>query len=88
MKEVEERQAIRRTVSAIELTTGVRPVGWHTRSAASPRQITSRPSKLVASYPLNFEVLKTGYESLRQKSANTRRGRIEPRDVASGLGGD
>jgi hypothetical protein len=58
----------------------VRPVGWHTRSAASPRQITSRPSKLVASYPLNFEVLKTGYESLRQKSANTRRGRIEPRD--------
>jgi len=36
MNEVEERQAIRRTVSAIELATGVRPVGWHTRSAASP----------------------------------------------------
>ena len=36
MNEVEERQTIRRTVSAIELTTGVMPVGWHTRSAASP----------------------------------------------------
>ena len=53
---------------------------WLARPPVSPRQITSRPSKLVASYPLNFEVLKTGYGSLRQKSANTRTGRIEPRD--------
>ena len=34
----------------------------------------------VASYRLNFEALKTGSESLRRKSANKRRGRIEPRD--------
>jgi hypothetical protein len=39
---------------------------WLAKPPVSPRQITSRPSKLVASYPLNFEVLKTGYESLRQ----------------------
>jgi Polysaccharide deacetylase len=36
MNEAEERQTIRRTVSAIELATGVKPVGWHTRSATSP----------------------------------------------------
>jgi peptidoglycan/xylan/chitin deacetylase (PgdA/CDA1 family) len=36
MKEGEERDAIRRTVAAIERATGTRPVGWHTRSAASP----------------------------------------------------
>ncbi|MFC7207913.1 polysaccharide deacetylase family protein [Comamonas endophytica] len=32
-----ERDNIRRTVAAIEQATGVRPVGWHTRSASSPR---------------------------------------------------
>lgn len=32
----EERDAIRKTVSAIEQATGQRPVGWHTRSASSP----------------------------------------------------
>ena len=36
MAEDEERKAIRRTVAAIEQATGSRPVGWHTRSAASP----------------------------------------------------
>ena len=36
MAEAQEREAIRRTVSAIEKATGTRPVGWHTRSAASP----------------------------------------------------
>ena len=36
MGEAEEREAIARTVAAIEHATGVRPVGWHTRSAASP----------------------------------------------------
>ncbi|WP_404299752.1 polysaccharide deacetylase family protein [Alicycliphilus denitrificans] len=36
MGEAEEREAIARTVAAIERATGVRPVGWHTRSAASP----------------------------------------------------
>jgi peptidoglycan/xylan/chitin deacetylase (PgdA/CDA1 family) len=36
MAEAEEREAIRRTVAAIALATGTRPVGWHTRSAASP----------------------------------------------------
>ncbi len=36
MQEAEERWAIRRTVDAIEQATGLRPVGWHTRSAASP----------------------------------------------------
>lgn len=36
MDEATERQAIARTVSAIRAATGVRPVGWHTRSAASP----------------------------------------------------
>jgi peptidoglycan/xylan/chitin deacetylase (PgdA/CDA1 family) len=35
MGEEEERKAIRRTVAAIEQATGVRPVGWHTRSATS-----------------------------------------------------
>jgi peptidoglycan/xylan/chitin deacetylase (PgdA/CDA1 family) len=34
--EAEERAAIARTVAAIRAATGVRPVGWHTRSAASP----------------------------------------------------
>lgn len=32
-----ERANIQRTVAAIEQATGVRPVGWHTRSASSPR---------------------------------------------------
>ena len=36
MSEAEERTAIARTVATIEEVTGVRPVGWHTRSAASP----------------------------------------------------
>jgi peptidoglycan/xylan/chitin deacetylase (PgdA/CDA1 family) len=36
MDEVTERQAIARTVEAIREATGERPVGWHTRSAASP----------------------------------------------------
>lgn len=31
----EERSAIGRTVQAIEATTGIRPVGWHTRSTPS-----------------------------------------------------
>ena len=31
----QERDAIQRTVSAITQATGVRPVGWHTRSASS-----------------------------------------------------
>jgi peptidoglycan/xylan/chitin deacetylase (PgdA/CDA1 family) len=35
MAEAEERDIIRRTVSAIEQATGARPLGWHTRSAAS-----------------------------------------------------
>lgn len=34
--ESRERQDIRRTVDAITTATGKRPVGWHTRSAASP----------------------------------------------------
>ena len=36
MEEAEERASIARTVAAIERATGVRPVGWHTRSASSP----------------------------------------------------
>ena len=36
MPEAEERAAIVRTVAAIERATGVRPVGWHTRSTPSP----------------------------------------------------
>lgn len=32
----EERESIRRTVTAIQQATGQRPVGWHTRSASSP----------------------------------------------------
>ena len=36
MGEAEEREVIARTVAAITHATGVRPVGWHTRSAASP----------------------------------------------------
>lgn len=36
MPEAEERAAIQRTVAVIQSVTGVRPVGWHTRSAASP----------------------------------------------------
>jgi peptidoglycan/xylan/chitin deacetylase (PgdA/CDA1 family) len=36
MEEPAERQAIARTVAAIEQATGQRPLGWHTRSAASP----------------------------------------------------
>jgi peptidoglycan/xylan/chitin deacetylase (PgdA/CDA1 family) len=36
MAEADERAAIARTVAAIERATGVRPVGWHTRSASSP----------------------------------------------------
>jgi peptidoglycan/xylan/chitin deacetylase (PgdA/CDA1 family) len=36
MSEDVERQRISRTVAAIAEATGVRPVGWHTRSASSP----------------------------------------------------
>jgi allantoinase len=36
MDEAEERANISRTVEAIRNVTGVRPVGWHTRSASSP----------------------------------------------------
>ena len=35
LTEQEERERIARTVRAIEAATGKRPVGWHTRSAAS-----------------------------------------------------
>jgi peptidoglycan/xylan/chitin deacetylase (PgdA/CDA1 family) len=35
MEEAAERQAIARTVAAIAQATGLRPVGWHTRSATS-----------------------------------------------------
>jgi peptidoglycan/xylan/chitin deacetylase (PgdA/CDA1 family) len=35
MEEAIERQRIAWTVAAIEAATGTRPVGWHTRSAAS-----------------------------------------------------
>jgi allantoinase len=35
MPEAEERAAIQRTVAVIQSVTGVRPVGWHTRSATS-----------------------------------------------------
>jgi allantoinase len=35
MGEIEERDRISRTVAAIATSTGRRPVGWHTRSAAS-----------------------------------------------------
>ncbi|MEM8956336.1 MAG: polysaccharide deacetylase family protein [Pseudomonadota bacterium] len=37
MDEATERRAISRTVDAITQVTGTRPVGWHTRSATSPR---------------------------------------------------
>jgi peptidoglycan/xylan/chitin deacetylase (PgdA/CDA1 family) len=37
MSELEERAAIARTVTALEEATRVSPVGWHTRSATSPR---------------------------------------------------
>jgi peptidoglycan/xylan/chitin deacetylase (PgdA/CDA1 family) len=36
MSETEERDRIARTVAAIARATGNRPVGWHTRSSASP----------------------------------------------------
>lgn len=36
MSEDVERERIARTVAAIKDATGVRPVGWHTRSASSP----------------------------------------------------
>lgn len=36
MAEAAERKAIARTVATIADVTGARPVGWHTRSAASP----------------------------------------------------
>lgn len=36
MAEADERKAIARAVAAITEATGQRPVGWHTRSAASP----------------------------------------------------
>lgn len=36
MEETAEREVIRRTVQAITEATGVRPVGWHTRSSPSP----------------------------------------------------
>jgi peptidoglycan/xylan/chitin deacetylase (PgdA/CDA1 family) len=36
MAEEDERDRIARTVAAIAAATGERPVGWHTRSAASP----------------------------------------------------
>jgi peptidoglycan/xylan/chitin deacetylase (PgdA/CDA1 family) len=35
MSEEVERERIARTVAAIQAATGVRPVGWHTRSAPS-----------------------------------------------------
>ena len=35
LSEAEERERIARTVAAIKAATGVRPVGWHTRSASS-----------------------------------------------------
>jgi allantoinase len=35
MDEADERKAIARTVAAIASATGARPLGWHTRSAAS-----------------------------------------------------
>lgn len=35
MAEAEEREAIARTIAAIEAACGRRPVGWHTRSSAS-----------------------------------------------------
>ena len=37
MSEKQEREAIDRTVAAIRSATGIRPVGWHTRSASTPR---------------------------------------------------
>jgi peptidoglycan/xylan/chitin deacetylase (PgdA/CDA1 family) len=36
MSEADERDRIARAVRAIANATGIRPVGWHTRSAASP----------------------------------------------------
>jgi allantoinase len=36
LEEAEERGRIARTVAAIEGATGVRPVGWHTRSPGAP----------------------------------------------------
>ncbi len=35
MEEAREREAIERTLSTIERTTGIRPLGWHTRSSPS-----------------------------------------------------
>jgi allantoinase len=37
MSEAEERQVIARAVDAIAATAGTPPVGWHTRSATSPK---------------------------------------------------
>jgi allantoinase len=37
MEEAQERAVIARTVAAIETATGTPPVGWHTRSATSPK---------------------------------------------------
>jgi allantoinase len=37
LTEAEERTLIQRCVASIEQTAGVRPVGWHVRSHASPR---------------------------------------------------
>lgn len=37
MEEAEERRAIARAVAAIEAIAGAPPLGWHTRSATSPR---------------------------------------------------
>ena len=37
MDEASERQAIERTVEIIARVAGARPLGWHTRSATSPR---------------------------------------------------
>lgn len=36
MTEAEERDVIARTATAIERTTGARPLGWHTKGAPSP----------------------------------------------------
>ncbi len=36
MDEDDETHAIGRTINAIEVACGTRPVGWHTRSASSP----------------------------------------------------
>lgn len=36
LSEAEEGEVIRRTVAAITAATGIRPVGWHTRSTSTP----------------------------------------------------